>query len=92
MPYRLGYPDKAREGRMFCFASEPYFQTFKNAVLYHVRENHVRLAQVRRRQLYCDNAEHGHLPGKYSVEPMFTHLIDVADSARAAAPDVRIIW
>ena len=38
MPYRLGYPDKAHEGRMLCFGSEPYFKTLKNAVLYHVQQ------------------------------------------------------
>jgi hypothetical protein len=32
------------------------------------------------------------LPGKYSVEPMFAKLIDIADSARAAAPGVRVMW
>jgi transposase len=92
MPYRLGYPDKAHEGRMFCFGSEPYFQTLKSAVLYHVRENHVRWLKFDGGNYTCDSAEHGHLPGKYSVEPMFTHLIDIADSARAVAPDVRIMW
>ncbi len=92
MPYRLGYPDKAHEGRMFCFAAEPYFQTIKNAVLYHVRENHVRWLKFDGGNYTCDSTEHGHLPGKYSVEPMFAHLIDIANSARAAAPGVRIMW
>jgi hypothetical protein len=92
MPYRLGYPDKAHEGRMFCFGSEPYFQTLKNAVLYHIRENHVRWLKFDGGNYTCDSTEHGHLPGKYSVEPMFAKLIDIANSARAAAPDVRIMW
>jgi hypothetical protein len=92
MPYRLGYPDKAHEGRMYCFACEPYFQTLKKAVLYHVRENHVRLLKFDGGSYTCDNPQHGHLPGKYSVEPMFDHLIDLADSARATAPDVFVMW
>ncbi|HVM46475.1 MAG TPA: DUF4038 domain-containing protein [Candidatus Acidoferrum sp.] len=92
MPYRLGYPDKAHEGRMYCFASEPYFQTLKNAVLYHVRENHARLLKFDGGNYTCDNPDHGHLPGKYSVEPMLDHLVDIADSARALAPDVFVIW
>jgi hypothetical protein len=92
MPYRLGYPDKAHEGHMFCFGSEQYFKTIKNAVLYHVRENHARWLKFDGGNYTCDSTEHGHLPGKYSVEPMFANLIDIANSARAAAPDVRIIW
>ncbi|PWU18938.1 MAG: hypothetical protein C5B50_07940 [Verrucomicrobia bacterium] len=92
MPYRLGYPDKAHEGHMFCFGSEAYFKTLKNAVLYHVRENKVRLLKFDGGNYYCDSAEHGHLPGKYSVEPMFDKLLDIAQSARAVAPDVFIMW
>ena len=92
MPYRLGYPDKAHEGRMFCFAAEPYFSTFKKAILYHVKENHVRLLKFDGGLYHCDSTEHGHLPGKYSVEPMFADLIDIATSARAIAPDVFIMW
>ena len=92
MPYRLGYPDKAHEGRLYCFACEPYFQTLKKAVLYHVRENHVRLLKFDGGSYTCDNPQHGHLPGKYSVEPMFDHLIDLANRARAAAPDVFVMW
>ncbi len=92
MAYRLGYPDKAHEGRMFCFGSEPYFQTLKKAVLYHVQENHVRWLKFDGGNYTCDSTEHGHLPGKYSVEPMFAKLIDLAGSARALAPEVRIMW
>jgi hypothetical protein len=92
LPYRLGYPDKAHEGHHFCFGSEPYFQALKSAVLYHVRENKVRLLKFDGGNYSCDSAEHGHLPGKYSVEPMFANLIDIANSARVIAPDVFILW
>jgi hypothetical protein len=92
MPYRLGYPDKAHEGRMLCFASEPYFKTLRNAVLYHVNQTKVRLLKFDGGSYSCDSTAHGHLPGKYSVEPMFANLIDIANSARAAAPDVFIMW
>jgi Protein of unknown function (DUF4038)/Domain of unknown function (DUF5060) len=92
MPYRLGYPDKAHEGHMFCFASEAYYQTLKNAVLYHVVQNKVRLIKLDGGNYTCESTEHGHLPGKYAVELMYDHLIDIASSARAAAPDVFIMW
>jgi hypothetical protein len=91
LPWREGSP-LTEGGINFCFASEPYFSIFKNAVLYHLRENKVRLLKFDGGNYYCDSDAHGHLPGKYSVEAMFNNLIDVARSARAVAPDVFIIW
>ena len=91
LPYREGYPLTAG-GIDFCFGSEPYFKMFKNAVLHHVRENHVRFLKFDGGSYYCESTAHGHLPGKYSVEPMFENLIDVANSARAIAPDVFVMW
>jgi hypothetical protein len=92
MPYRLGYPEKAKEGRMFCFAAQPYFDTFKKAILYHVKEDHVRLLKFDGGYYRCDSTEHGHLPGKYSTAAMYDDLIDIASSARAIAPDIFIMW
>ena len=89
--YREGYPLGA-EGIMFCLGEENYFSILKKAVLHHVRENGVRLLKFDGGAYRCDSTEHGHLPGKYSVEPMFAKLIDIADSARAIAPDVFIMW
>lgn len=91
LPWRDGSP-LTEGGINFCFASEPYFSIFKNAVLYHVRQNKVRLLKFDGGNYYCDSDAHGHLPGKYSVEPMYRNLIDVANGARAIAPDVFIIW
>jgi hypothetical protein len=91
LPWRQGSP-LTEGGINFCFASEPYFSIFKNAVLYQIRENKVRLLKFDGGNYYCDDTTHGHLPGKYSTEAMYNNLIDVATSARAAAPDVFIIW
>lgn len=91
LPWRQGSPLTAG-GINFCFASEPYFSIFKNAVLYHVRENKVRLLKFDGGNYHCDDTSHGHLPGKYSTEAMYNNLIDVAQSARAIAPDVFIMW
>jgi hypothetical protein len=91
LPYRQGSPLTAG-GINFCFASEPYFSIFKNAVLYHVRQNKVRLLKFDGGNYYCDSTDHGHLPGKYSVDAMYENLIDVAQSARAIAPDIFIMW
>ncbi len=91
LPWREGSPLTAG-GINFCFASEPYFSIFKNAVLYHVRENKVRFLKFDGGNYYCDSTAHGHLPGKYSVAAMYDNLIDVARSARAAVPDTFILW
>ncbi|HZV36543.1 MAG TPA: hypothetical protein VFB72_18340, partial [Verrucomicrobiae bacterium] len=53
---------------------------------------HVRLLKFDGGDYICNDASHGHLPGKYSIEPRFDNLIDIAQSARAAAPDVFIMW
>ena len=91
LPWRQGSP-LTEGGINFCFASEPYFSIFKNAVLHQIRENKVRFLKFDGGNYYCDNTAHGHLPGKYSTEAMYNNLIDVATSARAAAPDVFILW
>ena len=68
MGYRLGYPNRAAEPSHFCFAAEPYYSTLRNAVLYHIRHNGVRLVKFDGSKCGCDAPGHGHLPGKYSVE------------------------
>ncbi len=91
LPWREGYPT-TREGITFCLGEERYHQLLKNAVLYHVRHNNVRLLKFDGGDYICDRPDHGHLPGKYSVEARFANLIDIAEAARAAAPDVFIMW
>ena len=93
MPYRLGYPDKAHEGRMYCFAAEPYFKTFKRSDPLSRPGEPCTAAEIRWRGFTAVTArQHGHLPGKYSIEPTYANLIDIATSARAIAPDVFIMW
>lgn len=92
MTYRNGCPARNDYSRSFCMASEPYFHLLRNAVLYHIRKNHVRLLKFDGGKYRCESTEHGHLPGKYSVERMYENLIKIANSARAAAPDVFIMW
>jgi len=92
MTYRLGYPNKAAEGGQFCFAAEPYYNAFRNAVLYHIREIAFRLVKFDGGSYRCNVTDHGHLPGKYSTEFMHERLIELADAARAAAPDVVVMW
>jgi hypothetical protein len=92
MPYRLGYPDKAHEGRMFCLGSAPYFNTLSNAILYHIRENRARLIKIDGGDYYCESTNHGHLPGKYATELMHDRLVALARAARLESPDVFFMW
>ena len=92
MKYRNGYPARAEYGGSFCMASEPYVSILRNAVLHHVRENNVRFLKFDGGNYYCESTEHGHLPGKYSTERMYENLIEIANSARAIAPDIYIMW
>ncbi len=71
----------------FCVASEPYFSTLREAVLYHINENHVELIKFDCGDYYCNSTQHGHLPGKYSTEESFNRLLTIARAARAANPN-----
>ena len=92
MGYLNGCPAKAHYGGSLCLACEPYADLLKNAVLHHIRTNNVRFVKLDGGNYTCDNPAHDHLPGKYSTERMFGRLIDLADAARAEAPDVFVMW
>ncbi|MBM3473408.1 MAG: hypothetical protein FJX75_09085 [Armatimonadetes bacterium] len=92
MGYLNGCPAKAHCSGSFCLACDPYADLLKNAVLHHIRENGVRFVKLDGGNYVCDNPAHDHLPGKYSTERMFERLIDLADAARAEAPDVFVMW
>jgi len=92
MGYLNGCPAKAHYPGSFCLACEPYADLLKNAVLHHIRENGVRFVKLDGGNYTCDDPAHDHLPGRYSTERMFGRLIDLADAARAEAPDVFVMW
>ena len=89
--YREGHP-LGLGGLDFCLGEARYFSILKKAVLHHVRHNGVRFLKFDGGSYFCEKTDHGHLPGKYSIEPMHEKLIDLAKSARAANPDVFIMW
>lgn len=89
--YREGYPLGA-DGLTFCMAEERYRAILRKAVLHHVKRNGVRFLKFDGGSYQCDSTDHGHLPGKYATESMHEWLIDLANRARAIAPDVFIMW
>lgn len=89
--YREGYPLGA-DGLTFCMAEERYRAILRKAVLHHVRHHGVRFLKFDGGFYQCDRTDHGHLPGKYATESMHAWLIDLANRARAIAPDVFIMW
>lgn len=76
----------------FCVASEPYFSLLHNALVHHMKVNDLKLFKIDMGNYYCNSSEHGHLPGKYSVEAMYQHLLELAAAAREADPDVYVMW
>ena len=78
-------------GRL-CVASEPYFSLLRDAILYHIKNNDLKLFKIDMGTYYCNSTEHGHLPGKYSVEAMYEHLLAIAAAARQADPEVYVMW
>jgi hypothetical protein len=75
-----------------CLAAEPYRTMFREALLHHVEVNGVRSFKFDGHRLWCDNPAHGHLLGKYSVEPVMDALIETVMLLREREPSVMIIW
>lgn len=91
--YRYGYlADMSGKLGSLCVASEPYFSTLRDAIVYHIKENHVELIKLDCGDYYCNSTQHGHLPGKYSTEESFNRLIDIAREARKANSEVFVVW
>ena len=90
--YRNGYLASENLDGNLCVASEPYFTILKNAILYHIRENNLKLVKLDMGSYYCNSTEHNHLPGKFSVEKMLDRLIELTHAAREAEPEICVVW
>jgi hypothetical protein len=75
-----------------CVAAEPYRTILRDAVLYHIRTNNVQAFKFDMARFYCNSTEHGHLPGKYSVEAQMDSMAEIARSVYRACPDALVIW
>ncbi len=75
-----------------CLAADPYRTVFREALLHHVRHNGVRGFKMDGHRWECNNPNHGHLPGKYSSEPIMDALIDTLTRVRECNDEVMIIW
>ncbi|MBZ5563468.1 MAG: hypothetical protein LAP13_13740, partial [Acidobacteriia bacterium] len=92
LAYRNGYIADGGVPGQLCVGSEPYFSILKDAVLYHIKQNHLKFFKLDTGNYYCNSIRHNHLPGKYSVEAMYERLLEIAVAARAAEPDVYVMW
>jgi len=72
----------------FCRASEPIRSLYREAFLYHIRENGVRLIKFDNLRNVCNNRQHEHLPGVYSTEAITNSVIEFLTELDAACPDV----
>jgi len=71
-----------------CLATEPYRTMFRDALLFHVRENDVVAVKLDCFSYVCTNPAHEHLPGKYSVETQIDTLIDILNEVRSECPQL----
>lgn len=90
--YRNGYVADGGVPEQLCVASEPYFSLLRDAILHQIRENGLKFFKLDMGNYYCNGTHHDHLPGKYSTEAMYERLLDIARAARAAEPDVYVMW
>lgn len=90
--YENGYLKDGGAPARLCIASEPYFTMFRNALQHHIRVNKLKFCKLDGINCYCNSTRHQHLPGKYSVEAAYDHLIEIARRVREAEPDITLIW
>ena len=73
----------------FCRASEPIKSMYREAFLYHIRKEGVRLIKFDNlHALTCNNPKHDHLPGIYSMEPIENSVIEFLHDLDKECPDV----
>ncbi len=72
----------------FCRATEPIKSMYTDAFRYHIRHNGVRLLKFDNFETTCLNPAHGHLPGRYSTEPIIDAAIEFLQAMDAENPDV----
>jgi hypothetical protein len=78
--------------RHLCVASEPYFSILRDALLHHIQHDNLRFFKLDTGSYFCNSTSHGHLPGKYSTEANYDAVLEIAGQARAASPDLYIMW
>ena len=75
-----------------CLASEPYRSILRNAMLHHIRKNHVKAMKIDMARFYCNSTGHSHLPGKYSVEAQIESVLETVRILHRECPELFIIW
>ena len=84
-------PSVSQDPGWYCRASEPIKSMFRDAFIYHVRDEGVRLLKFDNFHALCDNPAHDHLPGLYSTEAIENSTIRFFDDLDNECPDVFLI-
>lgn len=85
-------PNAAAHRGALCLASEPWKSMFRDALLYHVRENHAFGFKFDGVGLVCSNPAHGHMLGLYSIEAVMDATIEILEAVRRECPDVFLMY
>ena len=85
-------PDAKKARGSLCMASETWRTAFLKALLHHVRENGVRGFKLDGNALICTNPDHGHLPGKYSAEPIIDAMVGILETVRRECSDILVMY
>lgn len=82
-------PSLTHEPTHFCRASEPIKSMYREAFIYHIRNEGIRLIKFDNlHALCCNNPKHDHLPGLYSMEAIYDSVIEFLDDLDKECPDV----
>ncbi|MDD4890961.1 MAG: hypothetical protein PHU85_13655 [Phycisphaerae bacterium] len=83
-------------GGFICRATEPAKSLYTKAFTHHIRENGVRLLKFDNmgpfpNEPVCNNPNHEHLPGLYSLEAIHNALIEFFRALDTESPDVLVM-
>ncbi|MFN8619256.1 MAG: hypothetical protein U0869_00740 [Chloroflexota bacterium] len=75
----------------FCLAAEPYRGHALASLPAVLAETDAALFKLDCAVLHCTSSDHGHRPGRHSMEPMVDAVTELVARAREAAPDLRVV-
>ena len=79
-------------GPRMCPASEPLRSAIPAGMRAQVGDLQAAVLKIDGAQPHCTAVDHGHRPGRYSVEPICDALMAGIAAAREASPDLFVIW
>lgn len=76
----------------FCLAAEPLRSYLREALPHHARELELACLKLDGVMPYCTASDHGHRPGRHSVEAGVRALVEAVEAAERERPGLLVVW